>query len=49
MKSMIIYTTASTLPGTGTGLGVDHGFLYGDGVFEGIRAYNDGYSAAGAP
>jgi branched-chain amino acid aminotransferase len=38
---MIIYIDGSFVPREEARLSVfDHGFLYGDGVFEGIRAYN---------
>ena len=38
---MIIYIDGKYLPGDQAKISVfDHGFLYGDGVFEGIRAYN---------
>ena len=38
---MIIYIDGKYLPDDKAGISVfDHGFLYGDGVFEGIRAYN---------
>ncbi len=41
MKSMIIYIDGKYLPDDQAKISVfDHGFLYGDGVFEGIRAYN---------
>jgi branched-chain amino acid aminotransferase len=41
MKSMIIYIDGKYLPEDQAKISVfDHGFLYGDGVFEGIRAYN---------
>lgn len=39
--SMIIYIDGKYLPDDQAKISVfDHGFLYGDGVFEGIRAYN---------
>ena len=39
--SMIIYIDGKYLPEDQAKISVfDHGFLYGDGVFEGIRAYN---------
>ncbi len=38
---MIIYIDGKYLPDDQAKISVfDHGFLYGDGVFEGIRAYN---------
>jgi branched-chain amino acid aminotransferase len=38
---MIIYIDGKYLPGDQARISVfDHGFLYGDGVFEGIRAYD---------
>src|SRR5512136_2246294 len=38
---MIIYIDGNYLPEEKAKISVfDHGFLYGDGVFEGIRAYN---------
>jgi len=38
---MIIYIDGKYLPEDQAKISVfDHGFLYGDGVFEGIRAYN---------
>jgi len=38
---MIIYIDGKYLPGDQAKISVfDHGFLYGDGVFEGIRAYD---------
>ena len=38
---MIIYYDGRYLPDDQAKVSVfDHGFLYGDGVFEGIRAYN---------
>jgi branched-chain amino acid aminotransferase len=38
---MIIYLDGKYLPEEKAGISVfDHGFLYGDGVFEGIRSYN---------
>ncbi|HNL86754.1 MAG TPA: aminotransferase class IV, partial [Methanoregulaceae archaeon] len=38
---MIIYIDGKYLPKEEAHISVfDHGFLYGDGVFEGIRAYN---------
>ena len=38
---MIIYIDGKYLPKDEARVSVfDHGFLYGDGVFEGIRAYN---------
>ena len=38
---MIIYIDGKYLPKEEARVSVfDHGFLYGDGVFEGIRAYN---------
>ncbi len=41
MKTMIIYIDGKYLPDDQAKISVfDHGFLYGDGVFEGIRAYN---------
>jgi branched-chain amino acid aminotransferase len=41
MKAMIIYIDGKYLPDDQAKISVfDHGFLYGDGVFEGIRAYN---------
>jgi branched-chain amino acid aminotransferase len=41
MKFMIIYIDGKFLPDDQAKISVfDHGFLYGDGVFEGIRAYN---------
>ncbi len=41
MKFMIIYIDGKYLPDDQAKISVfDHGFLYGDGVFEGIRAYN---------
>ena len=41
MNSMIIYIDGKYLPDDEAKISVfDHGFLYGDGVFEGIRAYN---------
>jgi branched-chain amino acid aminotransferase len=40
-SSMIIYLDGRYLPDDQARVSVfDHGFLYGDGVFEGIRAYN---------
>jgi branched-chain amino acid aminotransferase len=41
LNAMIIYIDGQYLPGEKALISVfDHGFLYGDGVFEGIRAYN---------
>jgi branched-subunit amino acid aminotransferase/4-amino-4-deoxychorismate lyase len=41
IKAMIIYIDGKYLPDDQAKISVfDHGFLYGDGVFEGIRAYN---------
>lgn len=41
IDAMIIYIDGRYLPREEATLSVfDHGFLYGDGVFEGIRAYN---------
>ena len=38
---MIIYIDGKYVPDNQAKISVfDHGFLYGDGVFEGIRAYN---------
>jgi branched-chain amino acid aminotransferase len=40
-RTMIIYIDGKYLPDNQAKISVfDHGFLYGDGVFEGIRAYN---------
>lgn len=40
-REPFIYINGSFLPKTQAKISVyDHGFLYGDGVFEGIRAYN---------
>ena len=41
MYSMMIYIDGQFLPREQAKISVfDHGLLYGDGVFEGIRAYN---------
>ena len=41
MAEQIIYIDGEYLPKSKAVISVfDHGFLYGDGVFEGIRAYN---------
>jgi len=38
---MLIYLNGEFVPEEEAKISVfDHGFLYGDGVFEGIRAYN---------
>ena len=38
---MLIYLDGKFVPGEEAKVSVfDHGFLYGDGVFEGIRAYH---------
>jgi branched-chain amino acid aminotransferase len=40
-KESFIYVDGNYHPSSGAKISVyDHGFLYGDGVFEGIRAYN---------
>ena len=40
-KEKLVYLDGEYLPQSQAKLSVyDHGFLYGDGVFEGIRAYN---------
>lgn len=40
-KEMLVYLNGEFVPETEARVNVmDHGFLYGDGVFEGIRAYN---------
>lgn len=40
-KELLIYVDGQYLPKSKAKISVyDHGFLYGDGVFEGIRAYN---------
>ena len=40
-KETLIYVDGNYHPKSGAKISVyDHGFLYGDGVFEGIRAYN---------
>jgi branched-chain amino acid aminotransferase len=40
-KERLIYVDGNYYPKSGAKISVyDHGFLYGDGVFEGIRAYN---------
>jgi len=41
LAEQIIYIDGEYLPKNKAVISVfDHGFLYGDGVFEGIRAYN---------
>ncbi|MEM4706172.1 MAG: aminotransferase class IV, partial [Candidatus Methanomethylicaceae archaeon] len=41
MKEQLIYINGELVPKSEAKISVfDHGFLYGDGVFEGIRAYN---------
>jgi branched-chain amino acid aminotransferase len=41
MKEAMVYAAGAFRPSTGASVSVfDHGLLYGDGVFEGIRAYN---------
>ena len=41
MSELLIYLDGKFVPKSEAKVSVyDHGFLYGDGVFEGIRAYN---------
>jgi branched-chain amino acid aminotransferase len=41
MSERIVYIDGEFVPKSQAKISVfDHGFLYGDGVFEGIRAYN---------
>jgi len=41
-KELLIYVNGKYVPKSEASISVyDHGFLYGDGVFEGIRAYGD--------
>ena len=41
MSELLIYLDGKYVPKSEAKVSVyDHGFLYGDGVFEGIRAYN---------
>jgi branched-chain amino acid aminotransferase len=41
MESTMVYAAGSFRPSTDLAVSVfDHGLLYGDGIFEGIRAYN---------
>ncbi len=41
MEELLVYVNGEFLPKSEARISVyDHGFLYGDGVFEGIRAYN---------
>lgn len=41
MSELLIYLDGKFVPKSEARVSVyDHGFLYGDGVFEGIRAYN---------
>ena len=41
MSELLIYLDGNFVPKSEAKVSVyDHGFLYGDGVFEGIRAYN---------
>jgi len=38
---LVVYINGEFVPASQAKISVfDHGFLYGDGVFEGIRAYN---------
>jgi len=40
-EELFVYVDGSFYPESQARISVyDHGFLYGDGVFEGIRAYN---------
>jgi branched-chain amino acid aminotransferase len=40
-KELVVYVDGQWLPKSGASISVfDHGLLYGDGVFEGIRVYN---------
>lgn len=41
-KELLVYVNGELVPKSKASVSVyDHGFLYGDGVFEGIRAYGD--------